>query len=71
MERNARYTREHYHKPSDEFDPGWDLAGMVDDTRLLFRVGLLAVQADRMQEWREGSEYRAVREASLVAGGGR
>jgi Zn-dependent M28 family amino/carboxypeptidase len=33
------YTNERYHKPSDEYDPNWDLSGAVDDLRLLFRVG--------------------------------
>ncbi len=69
MEQNAIYTRENYHKPSDEFDPAWDLSGMVEDTRLLFQVGLLAAQADDMPRWKEGTEFKAVREASLAAAG--
>jgi Zn-dependent M28 family amino/carboxypeptidase len=34
-----KYTAENYHKPSDEFDPAWDLSGAVYDLRLLFMVG--------------------------------
>ena len=71
LEQNALYTRANYHKPSDEFDPGWDLTGMVEDTRMLFQVGLLAAQDDAMQQWKEGTEFKAVRERSLAAGGGR
>ncbi|MBI4545663.1 MAG: M28 family peptidase, partial [Gemmatimonadetes bacterium] len=32
------YTARDYHKPSDEVKPDWDLAGAVDDVRLLFQV---------------------------------
>jgi Zn-dependent M28 family amino/carboxypeptidase len=70
-EQNARYTRENYHKPSDEFDPAWDLSGMVEDTRLLFRVGLLTAQADHGPEWKEGAEFKSIRDRALAATGGR
>ena len=65
MEQNSRYTAENYHKPSDEFDPSWDFAGMQEDARLLFRVGLTAAQNTRLPEWKEGTEFKAVRERSL------
>jgi Zn-dependent M28 family amino/carboxypeptidase len=68
-EQNSRYTSDHYHKPSDEFDPSWDFSGMVDDTRLLFRVGLMTAQDDRMPRWKEGTEFKAVREQSLAGAG--
>ena len=71
LEQNANYTRANYHKPSDEYDPDWDLTGMVEDTRMLFQVGILAAQDDAMQQWKEGTEFKAVRERSLAAGGGR
>ena len=67
MEQNARYTAENYHKPSDEFDSSWDFSGMIDDARLLFRVGLMAAQADRMPEWKAGTEFKAIRERSLAS----
>ena len=34
------YTERDYHKVSDEVKPGWDLAGALEDLRLLFEVGL-------------------------------
>ncbi len=71
MEQNAAYTRENYHKPSDEFDPEWDFSGMVEDTRLLFQVGLRAAQDDAMPRWKDGTEFKAVREQSLAATGSR
>ena len=33
------YTKNDYHKPTDEVKPGWDLSGAVEDLRLLLEVG--------------------------------
>jgi hypothetical protein len=55
-----------YHQPSDDWDPSWDLTGMVDDARLLFRTGLSVADADQPPAWRPGDEFapaRAVRDA--------
>lgn len=61
----AAYVANDYHKPTDEVKPDWDLAGMVDDTRLLFRVGLEVANGDRWPEWNPGTEFRARREQML------
>jgi len=63
-----RYTAEHYHKVSDEFDPAWDLSGMVDDLRLLFTIGHRLSGRRTFPNWREGSEFRARREAQMKGG---
>ena len=61
----ASYVANDYHKPTDEVKPGWDLAGMVDDTRLLFRVGVEVANGARWPEWNPGTEFRARRERML------
>jgi Zn-dependent M28 family amino/carboxypeptidase len=61
-----RYVAEDYHKPSDEVKPLWDLAGAVEDLRLLFAIGLAVAEAPRFPGWRPGSEFRAVRERQLA-----
>jgi Zn-dependent M28 family amino/carboxypeptidase len=66
LERKAAYTAEDYHKPSDEVRSDWDLSGLVEDTRLFFRVGLRIAEQPRWPEWVEGSEFRGVREAALL-----
>jgi Zn-dependent M28 family amino/carboxypeptidase len=66
-ERRSEYTARDYHKPSDEVKPGWDLAGAVDDFRLLFLVGNAVAEADAWPEWNPGTEFRAKREAMLSA----
>jgi len=68
LARRADYTANRYHKPADEFDPGWDLSGALDDMVLLFRVGWLLAESGSWPEWREGNEFRAVREAEMGGG---
>ena len=63
------YVANDYHKPSDEPKPDWDLAGAVDDTRLLFRVGLSVANGSVWPTWKPGTEFRARREAMLRAAG--
>jgi Zn-dependent M28 family amino/carboxypeptidase len=66
LERRARYTAEDYHKPSDEVGTDWDPAGLVEDVRLVFRVGLALARATRWPEWLPGTEFRGVRDAALL-----
>jgi Zn-dependent M28 family amino/carboxypeptidase len=62
-----KYTAENYHKPSDEFDPNWDLSGAIDDLRLLFRVGYKLSMESTFPNWREGTEFKAKRDADMEA----
>lgn len=56
------YTAKHYHAPSDQFDPKWDLSGAIDDLQLLFRVGKKLAYSDMVTKWKAGSEFKAIRE---------
>ncbi len=59
----AEYRDKHYHRPSDEVDPGtWNLKGAIADLQLLFMVGSRLANENRMVEWKEGSEFRQIRE---------
>ena len=62
--RHKEQAAEHYHKPSDEYDPAWNLEGAVEDLRLLFDVGLRLANGNEWPNWLEGSEFRAARDAS-------
>ena len=64
-QKREEYTANDYHKPSDEIKPDWDLAGAVDDTRLLFRVGYRVAQDAQWPEWKPGTEFKARREQML------
>jgi Zn-dependent M28 family amino/carboxypeptidase len=58
------YRQKHYHRPSDEYDPkAMTFAGAVDDLKLLFRVARQLAFTDKFPEWKEGSEFKAIREA--------
>ena len=56
-----------YHQPSDQLDPSWSFDGMVEDTRLAYRVGLELANADEAPRWRPGDEFEAARRAALEA----
>lgn len=65
-ERADAWTAEHYHQPSDEYDPGyWDLEGAMDDIRLWFHVGLELAYSTDFPDWNEGTEFKAVRDATM------
>ncbi|MFO7588363.1 MAG: M28 family metallopeptidase [Gemmatimonadota bacterium] len=61
--RHDEYTAERYHKPGDEYGPAWNLEGAVEDLRLLFTVGWSLADSDAWPNWREGTEFRALRDA--------
>jgi Zn-dependent M28 family amino/carboxypeptidase len=63
----AEFTALHYHKPSDEFRPGTDLRGGVQDLELLFDVGSTLAREKRFPNWYATSEFRAARDRSLAA----
>ena len=57
------YTANDYHSVSDEVKPDWDLSGIVADQRLLLEIGLRVADSEDIPTWKEGSEFKAVREA--------
>ena len=58
------YDSKRYHKPGDEYSEDWDVKGSIEDLRLLFEVGARVANAESWPQWREGNEFRAVREKS-------
>jgi Zn-dependent M28 family amino/carboxypeptidase len=68
-QKEADYTAHDYHSPSDEVKDGWDLSGMVADLQLLFDVGLDVANADRLPQWKQGSEFKQRRDAMLQSAG--
>lgn len=67
---NEGYNSRHYHQPSDEWQDGWDLSGMVEDVRLVFLLAARAAEVKEMPRWRKGDEFEAARERSLRAAAG-
>jgi len=67
LAKKDKYTAENYHKPSDEYDPNWDLSGAIDDLRLLFKVGYRLSMEAAFPNWKEGSEFKAKRDSDMKA----
>ncbi|WP_345271428.1 M28 family metallopeptidase [Nibrella viscosa] len=61
------YREKHYHRPSDEYDPKtWTLAGAIEDLKLMFQVGKRLAAGDQLPQWKQGSEFKAIRDKSLA-----
>jgi Zn-dependent M28 family amino/carboxypeptidase len=65
QQKRDEYTTKDYHKPSDEVKPDWDLTGAVEDTRVLFKVGYMVSQTPAMPTWKDGTEFKAKRDAMM------
>jgi Zn-dependent M28 family amino/carboxypeptidase len=66
--RRDAYRAERYHKPTDEFNEEWDLTGAIDDIRLYFQVGYRIANESTFPNWREGTEFKATRDAMMEGG---
>jgi Zn-dependent M28 family amino/carboxypeptidase len=59
------WTANIYHTPQDDVKADWDLSGLVEDAQLFWLIGYRVAQADTYPEWKPGTEFKALREASL------
>ena len=66
-EQQNHYTEVNYHQPSDEYDPSWNLEGMIDDVLLGYWTGLAIANADSMPVWNSGDEFETVRLDALAS----
>ncbi|HZD20938.1 MAG TPA: M28 family peptidase, partial [Burkholderiales bacterium] len=51
---HAKYEETDYHQPSDELRPDWDFSGAVEDTQLLFYLGVKVAEGKNMPSWNPG-----------------
>jgi Zn-dependent M28 family amino/carboxypeptidase len=65
LEARRKFDAENYHKPSDKINPDWDLSGAIQDSQLYFLVGYRIANNPEMPQWRPGTEFKAIRDASL------
>jgi len=63
MEKANEYTNERYHRVSDEYDLSWVVSGALEDMKLYFRTGLDIANSNQWPNWKEGTEFRAARDA--------
>ncbi|MFC2158281.1 M28 family metallopeptidase [Acidobacteriota bacterium] len=59
------YIREKYHKPTDEYDPNWDLSGALDDLQMYFTLGYRLSMESTFPNWKDGSEFKAKRDMDM------
>ncbi len=57
------YTANRYHAPADEYDESWEMSGMVDLVEILQETGAALAETEDWPNWREGNEFRALRDA--------
>jgi Zn-dependent M28 family amino/carboxypeptidase len=61
QKQGASWINTHYHQPSDEYNPNWDLSGCIQDLNLLFEVALRLANKEQMPSWLAGDEFEPVR----------
>jgi Zn-dependent M28 family amino/carboxypeptidase len=60
----ADYVGNCYHKPCDAWSADWDLTGAVQDIELFHQLISELGNAKRWPAWKQGSEFKALREQS-------
>jgi Zn-dependent M28 family amino/carboxypeptidase len=65
MQKRDEFIANDYHKPTDVIKPGWDLNGAAADVRLLLELGYAAAQGDEWPTWKQGTEFKAKRDAMM------
>lgn len=58
----AEYRAKHYHKPSDKYDPSWNIEGIFDDINLIYSIGLRLANESYFPKWSEGVLYQKARD---------
>ena len=62
----AEYTAHRYHQPADVWSADWDLSGQVADLGLLYRLGARLANSDEWPDWKDGSEFKAIRDQTAA-----
>ena len=59
------YTTHDYHQPSEEVKDDWVIEGAIADNRMYYDLGNTLSNNGAWPAWREGTEFKAIREAQL------
>jgi len=59
---SSDYTAKRYHQPDDEWQPGWDYRGIIEDAQLLHALGTRLANSNVWPNWSADSEFRAARD---------
>jgi Zn-dependent M28 family amino/carboxypeptidase len=61
------FVRDRYHQPADEWSDDWDLTGLAHDIGVVHALGRDLATSTRWPEWKAGSEFKPIRDASAAA----
>jgi Zn-dependent M28 family amino/carboxypeptidase len=56
-----------YHQPCDRWSSQWDASGHAADTTLVYDLGAALANDRDWPQWQDGSEFKAIRDASAAA----
>jgi Zn-dependent M28 family amino/carboxypeptidase len=60
----AKAYRARYHQVNDEYDPSWDLSGMVQQAQFTLNLGRMVADSPKMPTWKAGDAFGRVRAAA-------
>lgn len=67
QQKDDEFRDKHYHRPSDEYNSDWNLDGAIEDLKLLFMVGKKITSDEKWPAWKEGSEFKKLRDSIATA----
>jgi hypothetical protein len=56
--------RAKYHQVSDEYDPNWDLSGMVQQAQYTLNLGRMVADSPKAPQWKAGDPFGKARTAA-------
>jgi Zn-dependent M28 family amino/carboxypeptidase len=56
------YIKDRYHQPADEYDPNWDMSGMVQEVSVFYDLGRQLANSREWPQWKAGAEFKAARD---------
>lgn len=65
MEKADEYTKDHYHRVSDEYNLSWVVSGALQDMNMYFKAGLDVANSSAWPNWKEGTEFKAKRDEQM------
>ena len=66
LEKRNEYIKQHYHALSDEIKDDWTFDGLVEDNKILLRVGYAISQHSDWPAWNEGAEFKLQRDKMML-----
>lgn len=62
-ERQNEFETNAYHRPADEYNDSWEFGGIYQDVSLFYEMGLELANGSVWPKWKDGSEFKAIRES--------